>query len=84
MSKQIVAVLKNKANGAVFDAITTRDFEGESIVAAPTFVLDRFAQIVRPIFDQILQNEKQTLTLIEQRDSVLPKLMSGRIDSITC
>ena len=84
MSKQIVSVLKNKANGAVFDAITTRDFEGESIVAAPTFVLDRFAQIVRPIFDQILQNEKQTLTLIEQRDSVLPKLMSGRIDSITC
>ena len=84
MSKQIVSVLKNKANGAVFDAITTRDFEGESIVAAPTFIMDRFAQIVKPIFDQILQNEKQTLCLIEQRDSVLPKLMSGIIDSITC
>ena len=84
MSKQIVADLKNKANGAVFDAITTRDFEGESIIAAPKIVLKRFAKIVEPIFEQILQNDRQTLTLIEQRELVLPKLMSGIIDSINC
>ena len=80
MCKQIVANLKNKANGAVFDAITTRDFEGESIIAAPDSVLARFSKIVGPIFDQILHNEKQTLTLMDQRDSVLPRLMSGGID----
>ena len=80
MCKQIVADLKKKANGAVFDAITTRDFEGESIIAAPDSVLARFSKIVGPIFDQILQNEKQTLTLMDQRDSVLPRLMSGGID----
>ena len=79
MCKQIVANLKNKANGAVFDAITTRDFEGESIIAAPDSILTRFSKIVGPIFDQILQNEKQTLTLMDQRDSVLPRLMSGGI-----
>ena len=80
MCKQIVTDLKNKANGAVFDAITTRDFEGESIIAAPDSILTRFSKIVGPIFDQILQNEKQTLTLMDQRDSVLPRLMSGGID----
>jgi type I restriction enzyme S subunit len=79
MCKQIVANLKNKANGAVFDAITTRDFEGESIIAAPDSIMTRFSRIVRPIFDQILHNEKQTLTLMDQRDSVLPRLMSGGI-----
>lgn len=79
MCKQIVANLKNKANGAVFDAITTRDFEGESIIVAPDSIMTRFSRIVRPIFDQILHNEKQTLTLMDQRDSVLPRLMSGGI-----
>lgn len=84
MSKQIVVSLKNKANGAVFDAITTRDFEGESIITAPESIRESFAKIVRPIFEQILQNEKQTLLLADYRDSLLPKLLSCEKDPITC
>ena len=77
ITKQLIIKLKNKANGAVFDAITTRDFDGESIIAPPPSVLIKFAQIVRPIYECILKNVKQTLALSQYRDALLPHLMTG-------
>ena len=77
ISKQLISKLKNKANGAVFDAITIRDFEGESIILSKPSILSKFVQIVRPIYERILQNEKQTLALTLYRDTLLPQLMTG-------
>lgn len=82
ISKQLINSLKNKANGAVFDAITTRDFEGEQVLIAPQVVMDAFASIVHPIYECVLQNEVKTISLSQMRDSLLPKLMSGGL--FTC
>jgi type I restriction enzyme S subunit len=79
ITKQLILKLQNKANGAVFDAITTRDFEGEYILASTPSVLNKFAQIVRPIYERILQNDKQTLALAQYRDALLPQLMTGSL-----
>ena len=79
ITKQLVNSLKNKANGAVFDAITTRDFDGENVLMAPKPVMDAFASIVHPIYECILQNEKKSASLSQLRDSLLPKLMSGEL-----
>ena len=36
-------------------------------------------EIVRPIYERILQNDKQTLALAQYRDALLPQLMTGSL-----
>ena len=79
ITKQLLTSLKNKANGAVFDAITTRDFDGEKLVIAPQRVMDAFSSVVHPIYDCILQNELKNASLSQLRDSLLPRLISGQL-----
>ena len=72
--------LKKKANGAVFDAIVTRDFDAVIVVLPPLFVLNEFNSLIKPLHSKILSNQKECLLLSQLRDSLLPKLMSGEID----
>lgn len=39
-----------------------------------------FDKIVSPIFEKVLQNQKENLCLTSLRDNLLPKLMSGELD----
>ena len=84
MSRQLVLSLRNKANGAVFDAITTRDFEGEKVILADEAILNKFAGIVHSIYERILQNEKQNMALALSRDWLLTELISGKESNMTC
>lgn len=42
--------------------------------------MTKFDETVSPIFEKILQNQKENLNLASLRDSLLPKLMSGELD----
>lgn len=75
----LVDKLLKKANGAVFNAITTRDFEGERIVHPTNFVLSKFIDTILPLYQQVLSITKETETLANLRDTLLPKLMNGEI-----
>ena len=72
--------LKHKASGAVFDAITTRDFESEIIMKLSDDDEKAFLDIAQPIYQAVLSNSIENLELAALRDSLLPKLMSGEID----
>ena len=72
--------LKHKASGAVFDAITTRDFESERILKLSDADTKAFLDVVSPMFQTILSNSIENLRLANLRDTLLPKLMSGEID----
>ena len=72
--------LKHKANGATFDAIVTRDFETETINILSEQDTKEFTQIVKPIFEKILTNQKENINLSNLRDTLLPKLMNGEIE----
>ena len=72
--------LKHKASGAVFDAITTRDFESEQIMKLSDDDATAFLRIAEPMFQEVLNNNIENLRLSTLRDSLLPKLMSGEID----
>lgn len=72
--------LKHKASGAVFDAITTRDFEAENIMKLSNDDTKAFLDVAEPIYQAVLNNSIENLRLAELRDSLLPKLMSGEID----
>jgi len=72
--------LKHKASGAVFDAITTRDFESEIISKLSDIDAKAFLDIAEPIYRAVLSNSIENLRLAALRDSLLPKLMSGELD----
>lgn len=72
--------LKHKASGAVFDAITTRDFESEQIMKLSDDDAKAFLCIAEPMFQKVLNNCIENLRLSTLRDSLLPRLMSGEID----
>ena len=72
--------LKHKASGAVFDAITTRDFESEQIMKLSDDDATAFLRVAEPMFQEVLNNNIENLRLSTLRDSLVPKLMSGEID----
>ena len=72
--------LKHKASGAVFDAITTRDFESERILKLSDADTKAFLDVVSPMYQTILSNSIENLRLANLRDTLLPKLMSGELD----
>ena len=77
---KVVDRLKHKASGAVFDAITTKDFESEQIMKLSVDDARAFLCIAEPMFQKVLNNCIENLRLSTLRDSLLPKLMSGEID----
>ena len=72
--------LKHKASGAVFDAITTRDFDSEQIMKLSDDDAKAFLCVAEPMFQEMLNNSIENLRLSTLRDFLLPKLMSGEID----
>lgn len=77
---KVVDRLKHKASGAVFDAITTRDFESEEIMKLSDRAAEMFLNVAEPIYQAILSNSIENLRLAALRDELLPKLMSGEVD----
>lgn len=77
---ETVNALKHKASGAVFDAITTKDFDSERVMQLSENDSAVFLTIASPMFETILSNCLENKRLIELRDALLPKLMSGEID----
>ena len=77
---QLVSHLLKKANGAVFNAITTRDFASERIIIPFYSIIKSFSSIVKPIYENILLNEFQIKSLSQLRDTLLPRLMSGELE----
>lgn len=84
LTQTIVTILLKKANGAVFSAITTKDFK-EDIVCPPFGIISSFEKKIKPMFDKIHSLMSESRRLAELRDALLPKLMSGEInvDNIT-
>ena len=72
--------LQSAAYGSVFDTITTKTFEGVSVlIPKEASYIVEFEKMIEPYFSKMKQNNKQIQTLIQQRDSLLPKLMSGEV-----
>ena len=79
LSLRLVNIMQKKANGAVFEAITTKDFE-ENIVIPPNEILTSFIQLVNPLFFQIHHNGLENQNLIILKEALLPRLMSGELN----
>lgn len=72
------AVLQN-ANGSTFQEISKTNFRPLEIIVPSKNVLKAFDGLVRPLFEQIVANEKEGRTLTQTRDLLLPRLISGEM-----
>lgn len=75
----VVKSLKQKASGAVFDAIVTRDFDREEIKLLKKDEQQLLLMRIEPIYTQIRNLKLENLKLAETRSALTPKLMSGEL-----
>jgi len=78
-AREIVATLKQRSHGSVFDTITRDTFAGVEVVTPPLEVAAEFDRQVSPYLMRILGNLMESSTLVALRDTLLPKLLSGEI-----
>lgn len=69
----------SRANGSTFLEISKTNFRQIPLVVPVDCVMQAFDQLVRPIYERIVFNEKESRTLAALRDTLLPKLLSGEL-----
>lgn len=74
--KQLVAL----GNGSVFTNLKTDILKQFPAVMPTGSVLDDFDAVVQPLFEGMLNADRQNRRLISIRDALLPRLMSGELD----
>ena len=72
--------VKSIVTGAVQPKISQANLRSVQVVIPPQSELNAFNELIRPMFDQIRQNQDQNKALAAMRDALLPKLMSGEVD----
>lgn len=72
--------VKSIVTGAVQPKISQANLRSIQVVIPPQPELNAFNELIRPMFDQIRQNQDQNKALAAMRDALLPKLMSGEVD----
>ena len=77
--RQNMESIKGRANGSTFMEISKKAFRPIPALVPPAEVLRAFVDIAGALFDRLIENEKQAQTLVALRDSLLPKLISGKL-----
>lgn len=80
LSKDVQNYCQSNANGAAQKGIRMADLKKYSFWLAPKSVIDNFTDMVKPLIDQVDLIRKENVNLIKQRDLLLPRLMSGKLE----
>ena len=72
--------LRKRANSGVQVNLSSTEIKNSEVTIAPKEINEKFDKIVKPLFEQIFNNDIENQKLIQLRDTLLPKLMSGEID----
>jgi len=77
--RQNMEVIKGRANGSTFMEVSKKAFRPIPAMVPTAGVLDAFANIAEPLFERLIENERQAQTLTQLRDTLLPRLISGQL-----
>lgn len=66
--------------GTTQQQLTVPDFRKTEILIPDKITMDKFTNLISPMFNQIWANGEENIKLASLRDSLLPKLMSGEIE----
>jgi len=67
------------SGGSVFANLNKTRFSNINIVLAHPSQIDAFHELVEPLFEAMLANERESRTLAALRDTLLPRLISGEL-----
>ncbi len=77
--QQNMAGIKARANGSTFMEISKKAFRPIPALVPEGSVIDAFVAVAAPLFDRLVENERQAQTLSTLRDTLLPRLISGQL-----
>jgi type I restriction enzyme S subunit len=72
----------SRANGSTFLEISKSAFRPIPVVTPSPEIMASFDKTVRPLYEAIVNNEKQVRTLTDLRDTLLPRLSSGKAEKL--
>lgn len=71
--------IEANANGSTFAEISKRNFRPIPAIVPPRQVLEIFENQVKPLHELMTANIQEANTLAKTRDTLLPKLLSGKL-----
>ncbi|MGQ0791275.1 MAG: restriction endonuclease subunit S [Nitrosopumilaceae archaeon] len=71
--------IESRAHGTTFEEINKTSFRNIRILVPRTNIVNNYDKLMHALYCKIVKNEKESKTLTYLRDSLLPKLMSGKI-----
>lgn len=74
------ALIQGIKGGSAQPKFNKTDFKNTSVLIPPKYMLTCFHETVTPMFETISQRQIENTRLAELRDTLLPQLMSGKID----
>lgn len=78
-AKLSMDAIKQKANGSTFMEISKSAFRPIRLAVPPPQVIGEFDSICKPLLDRIAENERCRRQLAQIRDTLLPRLISGKL-----
>jgi type I restriction enzyme S subunit len=72
-------IITGGAGGSATLNLNKAEFSKLPLVRPDNETMKKFHNLVKPLFDQILQNDLEVIILVDIRDTLLPKLLSGEI-----
>ncbi len=69
----------NHANGSTFLEINKSNFRRLAVAVPDTAAMRAFDGLARPLYNRVVLNERESRTLGVLRDTLLPRLVSGRL-----
>jgi type I restriction enzyme S subunit len=77
--RQNIEVIKARANGSTFMEISKKAFRPIPCLVPKPDLLAAFDSQAGTLFDRIIENERQSASLADIRDALLPRLISGQL-----
>ena len=71
--------IKDISGGSTFAEISKRAFRPVPVVVPSEPILAAYENLIRPFYEHIVANTKESASLAQTRDLLLPKLISGEI-----
>ena len=79
-SYDFVNDLRSRANRGVQVNLSAAQIRSSATVVPSEEINEKFEQIINPIFEEVFNILNQNENLIKQRDLLLPRLMSGKLE----
>jgi type I restriction enzyme S subunit len=78
-AQESMDTIVGRANGTTFLEVSKQNFRPIEVIVPARPVVDRFVEVVEPLHDRVITNLRESITLAQVRDCLLPKLLSGEI-----